>query len=229
MCFRGGRRLFAHSPLRRDGGNGVSGSLLGYKRFVLTLLGCLGRILFVNGRAPRLGNRVGSERLQIVATDNRRLNVVDTGSTLRRTRGEKRSLIGVTPRTGPPITGVVSCDGFHCRRTGHRGRGHGGRGVISAGRVHLSLGVSVNSFGAGIGRTGGFLSGNSGLGISVHLHNERVTRSSLNITGVREFIRTLNRSIGISGTPGLRNERVLVFISLGSSDGWYLLFWVVGV
>lgn len=170
----------------------------------------------VNAGRVRVGRSVHSERMHMMASNKRRLNVVSTGRTLGGTRREGLSLIGVSPGTGPPIYGVVSCNGCHFRRSGHRGRGEGGRHIVRVGRVHLSLGVSARSFRAGIGRTRGFLGTKGGIGISVHFENHRVTRPRVNRISVGHFTRTYRRFTAIRGPTGLRKHRVLVFLTPGT-------------
>ncbi len=171
----------------------------------------------MTGGRVRVGRRVHSGRLHVVKTSNTRLNIVSTTRTRELTSSTNLSLIGVTPATIPPIYHVVSCNGCHFRRTGGRGRTHGGRRIISVGRIHLNLGASVNSFGAGIGRTVGFLRRNSGMGIGVHFHNHRVNRPRVNLRSVHHFTRTYTRRTAIRGTTGLRNHGVLVFLITGGT------------
>ncbi len=166
-----------------------------------------------------MGRNVGFGRIHIVTRSNDRLKVVPVRGTLTITGGTSLSLIYVSPGTRPPIYGVVSCNGCYFRRTGHRGRGHGGRGIVRAGRVHLNLDVSIRSFRAGNGRTVGFLRDNGGIGISVHFHNHRVKRPRVNLRAVRHFTRFYGSATGIRGPTGLRKHGVLVFLTPGS-NGW---------
>lgn len=153
--------------------------------------------------------------MHLVNSSKRRLKVVSTGRTVFGTRRTKLSLMGVTPRTGPPMYGVVSCNGCHCRLTEGRGRTGGGRGAVSIGRIQLSPGVSAGSLGAGIGTTEGFLSGNSEMGMALHFHKERVTRVTDDERILSSFTGRLTSITAIRGTPGIRNEDVAVFLARG--------------
>ncbi len=159
----------------------------------------------------------------MVDSSKRRLNVVSSGRTLGVTVSGRLSLMGVTPATGPPMYGVVSCKGCYFRRAGHRGRTEGGRGAIRIGRIEVASGVSAGSFGAGTGRTVGFLGNNSGIGMSVELrfHGNITLRSRVDRGLLRRFGRLVTRCNMFSGPDGIRNEGVILFMSPGTS-GWGL-------
>lgn len=83
----------------------------------------------------------------------------------------------------------------------------------------MSPGVSAGSLGAGIGGTGGFVSGKGGIGIALHFENHRVTRMRRDGRVLSSFTGRLRSITAMRGTTGLRNEGVDVILTRGHWSG----------
>lgn len=154
--------------------------------------------------------------MHLVNPGNRRINIVTASITLGLTGRTGLSLIRITPGTGPPITGLVSCNGFGCGRGVGTHRTHHGRDATRVGRVHFHLGVSSRSFSIGGNRIAHFLGKNSGIGIAVVLHNHRVSHPVNNIRLLRHLTSSIRRCNAIRSGPGRRNHGVVVALTPGN-------------
>lgn len=184
--------------------------------------------------SAHVGSRVATSSYHLVNISNSRLNLFTVHSTRHITSSRNLSLIRVTPGTRPPIYGIVSCNGFGCRRTVGTGTTHGGRSGIRIGRVGFQPGVSINSCRAGGNRILHFLGGNTHIGVAVVFHNHRVTRPRRNLGILRHLTRSLGPCTAIRSGPGVRNHGVLVLLTpVGNtfsrsgttdSDGWLIFY-----